>query len=859
MFTIKLHHGGRFIKFPGISYIEGKLYHVHLVDMDEFSVHELDEVMLKLGYEVPPVIYYHYQLPNEDLEFGLRALGNDVDVLSLAHYIGHHKIIKLVEGSQSCSKKLCFNLEHTTTVGDQDPHVEIGNEGAAIGDQDTEVHDQGATIGVTLGDQEVNTKVYDTFYDQPFQFEDFDPFFKQYTFNECNDQSMGVGAGLDEVQFKWGSEGSGEDSDFLEDEENYISDVEVDMSDFYMNVDLDVEYVDRGKGVEDTDDEKRKAILKHLVKEKKCSLGEVHAVTFQVGQKYKSKKEIKDQVCKLAIETRRNIGFKKNNKMRLRVVCKGNVPNVNASGVGKGNKVICSWSMQTSRSKDSDYWYVKTLLDKHTCVQTRKLRACTAKYISTKILDMVKYNPTVPIRSIQDEVQKRLQVGVSIHKLQREKATTTKQVTGDYTKQYEVLRCCFMELQTTNVDTTVKLEVVNEPNGARETRQFKSVYVCLGALKKGFKTVLRDILGLDVAFMNGPFPGQVLTAVGLDSNNGIYPLAYAIVETENLSSWKWFLECLGDDLELYSNSNFTFMSDRQKGLLPAIAQLYPQVEHQFCLRHINENMRKKIENKRDAFEWLKRISPHHWATSHFSGRAGSNILLNNLCEVFNSKLIHGSDKPIISCLDYIKQYLMKRIYNVMKVMSKAPCPLTPTTSKLLEINMEASVHYRARGNGTTKYEHVVDMTNMSYTYKRWELNGIPCRHAITTIHDMADSGDKVRELYTYVNKVYRLQTWKEAYSYNVDPIKGRSMWPKSTCPMKLTPPPHHIQPGKLKTTRKRSAYEKYDNQKHKHGASEPENLPESLLMSGKKPPTRKLRTQSGKNMKLMKVEDGRVR
>ncbi|XP_023730016.1 uncharacterized protein LOC111877739 [Lactuca sativa] len=472
-----------------------------------------------------------------------------------------------------------------------------------------------------------------------------------------------------------------------------------------------------------------------MVKEKKCSLGEVHTVTFQVGQKYKGKKEIKDKVNKLATETRRNLGFKKNDKTRLKVVCKGNVPNVNAS--------------ETLRSKDSDYWYVKTLLYKHTCVQTRKLRACTTKYISTEILDMVESNPTVPLRSIPDQVQKRLQVGVSIHKVQRAKATTTKQVTGDYTKQYMVLKDYLMELQETNVDTTVKLEVVNEPNNARETRQFKRVYICLGALDKGFKAGLRDILGLDVVFMKGPFPGQVLTAVGLDSNNGIYPLAYAIVETENMSSWKWFLECLRYDLELYSNSNFTFMSDRQKGLLPAIAQLYPQAKHRFCLRHIYEKMRKNGKQK---------------------SRAGSDILLNNLCEVFNIKLIHGKNKPIISCLEYIRQYLMKRICNVKKVMSKAPGPLTPTSSKLLERNGEASVQYRPRWNGTAKYEvygpwhdqHVVDMTNMSCTCKRWELNGIPCRHAIATIHEMADSGDKVGELYTYVNKLYWLQTWNEA-------------------------------------------------------------------------------------------------
>ena len=80
---------------------------------------------------------------------------------------------------------------------------------------------------------------------------------------------------------------------------------------------------------------------------------------------------------------------------------------------------------------------------------------------------------------------------------------------------------------------------------------------------------MRDLLGLDCAFMKGPFPGQLLTAVSvsLDPNNGIYPVAYGIVETENIESWTWFLEQLGEDLDLECNSNFTFISDRQKVLV----------------------------------------------------------------------------------------------------------------------------------------------------------------------------------------------------------------------------------------------------------------------------------------------------
>lgn len=39
-------------------------------------------------------------------------------------------------------------------------------------------------------------------------------------------------------------------------------------------------------------------------------------------------------------------------------------------------------------------------------------------------------------------------------------------------------------------------------------------------------------MGLDGCFMKGPFPDQILTVVGLDVKNGVYPLAYVLVEAE---------------------------------------------------------------------------------------------------------------------------------------------------------------------------------------------------------------------------------------------------------------------------------------------------------------------------------------
>ncbi|GJS14460.1 chloroplast stem-loop binding protein of 41 kDa b, chloroplastic [Tanacetum coccineum] len=233
------------------------------------------------------------------------------------------------------------------------------------------------------------------------------------------------------------------------------------------------------------------------------------------------------------------------------------------------------------------------------------------------------------------------------------------------------------------------------------TREFKRVYVCLGALKLDFRACKRDLLCLDGAFMNGPFPGQVLPAIGLDSNNGIYPLAYALVEAESKSSWCWFLQCLGDDIDLHPNSNFTFISDRQKGIILTnkiiSASATSVKEFEKCMSEL-----KKMNPK--AHEWLNKIAPDHWARSYFLGRAKFDLLLNNICEVFNAKIVRGKDKPVITLLEYIRKYCMKRIVNVQSVIDKYTGPLTPTTTRILESIKKEAHFMKVQWNVANMYQ-----------------------------------------------------------------------------------------------------------------------------------------------------------
>lgn len=66
-----------------------------------------------------------------------------------------------------------------------------------------------------------------------------------------------------------------------------------------------------------------------------------------------------------------------------------------------------------------------------------------------------------------------------------------------------------------------------------------------------------------------------------------------------------------------------------------------------------------------------------------------------MCEGFNGKLLHGRDKPIITCLEYIMEYLMNMICVVQKEIDKFQGLLTQTATILLEGIKNEAGKYKA--------------------------------------------------------------------------------------------------------------------------------------------------------------------
>ena len=66
----------------------------------------------------------------------------------------------------------------------------------------------------------------------------------------------------------------------------------------------------------------------------------------------------------------------------------------------------------------------------------------------------------------------------------------------------------------------------------------------------------RPIIGVDGCHLKGAYGGQLLTIVGIDGNNCMFPIAYAEVELENKNAWVWFLELLTADLQIGNDKQF---------------------------------------------------------------------------------------------------------------------------------------------------------------------------------------------------------------------------------------------------------------------------------------------------------------
>jgi hypothetical protein len=86
----------------------------------------------------------------------------------------------------------------------------------------------------------------------------------------------------------------------------------------------------------------------------------------------------------------------------------------------------------------------------------------------------------------------------------------------------------------------------------------------------------------------------LMMAVIQDSDGGVLPIMYAVVEGETYETWKWFIELLIEWPPQVHEKWYPITSDRAKGLIRAGSELLPRYPHRHCSIHVTRNIHHRL-------------------------------------------------------------------------------------------------------------------------------------------------------------------------------------------------------------------------------------------------------------------------
>ena len=271
----------------------------------------------------------------------------------------------------------------------------------------------------------------------------------------------------------------------------------------------------------------------------------------------------------------------------------------------------------------------------------------------------------------------------------------------------------------------------------------------------------------------------------------------------------------------------------------AINQVFPNSPQRYCLRHIYANFQtagfrgedlkkcmdaaayayhKKhfdvaMENLKteseEAWKWLSQIPVHTWARHAFDTNCKTDLVVNNLSEVFNRYILDVRKKPIRTMIEGIKDKMMGRNHDKRVGVANAKWHITSHFSEQLEVAKKYARWCTPRivdiglwqvTNGKGDATHAVNLVARTCGCRRWDVTGLPCNHACSAIITAKQKPEQ------YVSDFFRKSMYVEAYKPIVYPVPGQHDWTKTPTP-DIVPPLFKITKGRNQEKRRKGKFE----------------------------------------------------
>ena len=306
------------------------------------------------------------------------------------------------------------------------------------------------------------------------------------------------------------------------------------------------------------------------------------------GQIFNSKSDLQEIAKIFSIKAHQEFVVVASSKKLLVLRCK------------KVEECQCPWKLRAMIVKETWLFFINKYKGSHTCVNPYlnwDHHQMYSNLVSAHIKGIIKAQFTLSVTTIQASVMEKWGYEISYKKVLYGKHKAFRQLFGDFSQSYIELPRLFLALEQANLGCVViwKTFDSNMPN----TEIFQRVLWSFKPSIEGFEHC-RLVLSIDGTHLHGKYKGMLLIAMWCDENNQLFPLAFSIIEGENLDSWGWILACIRN--RVTQRMGICVISDRHPGIMvamsdPHLGWVASSACHRIWMRHLITNFMTCLKDK----------------------------------------------------------------------------------------------------------------------------------------------------------------------------------------------------------------------------------------------------------------------